>query len=114
MRNEEEHGLPRRSFLEKLLIATGVISGTATVGSAYAASGSKRPIELPSIDTHDVEDALGVGSKFEPAKSMMVQEVSRHPTALPSTADYTLYNNGEYQRVVTRTDPRKTSKTRTP
>jgi nitrite reductase (NO-forming) len=104
MQNGEQHEVPRRSFLEKLLIATGAVSGTAIVGSVYAVSGSKRPVELPSIP-HDVEDALGISSAFEPAKTVSIQEISRHPTALPPTADYTLYDNGQYQRVVTRTGP---------
>lgn len=40
-----------------------------------------------------------------PAKTPGVEEISRHPSDLPTHADYTLYRDGRYQQPVERTGP---------
>ncbi len=40
-----------------------------------------------------------------PAKPTDVEEISRHPMDMPRTADYTLYDKGQYQNVVQRAGP---------
>ncbi len=41
----------------------------------------------------------------QPAEPVTIDEISRHPSELPPSADYTLYDDGEYQNFVDRTGP---------
>jgi hypothetical protein len=100
-----EMQVSRRSFVEKALYATGIVSASTIVGSAYVAmSGSQKPAS--AVSGNDGMDMAGdAPSVFVPAKPVTTQEVSRHPIAMPNTTDYTLYDNGQYQKVVQRSGP---------
>ena len=90
----------RRSFLEKLLIASGVVSSGAIAGSAYVViSGDKRGV--PAIAESEW-GLLEAQATFVPAQAVDTAEISRHPTVMPSTSDYTLYEDGRYQKLVSR------------
>ena len=98
MRNQE---VTRRSFLEKLLIATGVVSSGVIAGSALAVIDGPESVDKPASAGNEFE-FLESQARFMPAQQVTAQEVSLHPNVLPRTTDYTLYDQGQYQRVVAR------------
>jgi nitrite reductase (NO-forming) len=77
-----EKDVTRRSFLEKLLIASGVVSTGVIAGSTYVA--------LKGDDAADIvgeaADEL-LPSSFSPAQTVTTQEISRHAGELPRNAD---------------------------
>lgn len=90
-------GVTRRSFLEKLLMASGLVASGAIAGTGYVVlndSGEKIGTEAQAPEQEP-----------EPARPVDVDEISRHPIEMPESADYTLYDNGEYQNQVERTGP---------
>jgi len=98
LRNQE---VTRRSFLEKLLIATGVVSSGVIAGSALAVIDGPESVDKPASAGNEFE-FLESQARFMPAQQVTAQEVSLHPNVLPRTTDYTLYDQGQYQRVVAR------------
>lgn len=41
----------------------------------------------------------------EPARAVTADEISRHPSEMPDSADYALYADGQYQQLVSRSGP---------
>jgi nitrite reductase (NO-forming) len=93
--------VPRRSFLERLLIATGVVSSGAIAGSAYMAMSGDRPGGGAALAAEEW-DRLAAQATFKPARAVTTAEVSRHPAVLPPNPDYTLYEEGRYQNTAAR------------
>lgn len=103
-----ESEISRRSFLDKALIATTAASSVAILGSAGAVIiNDKHPPATTESATPDMAgmDTITADTAPLPAKTVDTPEISRHPSAMPRTADYTLYDDGQYQRVVQRTGP---------
>lgn len=86
----------RRSFLDKALIATGLGMAGAIGGAAYTV-----------LDNPDVRTRAQGQQEPEkvPAEPVDVDEISRHPSEMPDSADYALYKDGRYQDRVQRTGP---------
>jgi nitrite reductase (NO-forming) len=92
----------RRTFMEKALIATGVVASGAIAGSAYMAvrddgSGGLEASGHADSDLPEPERA--------PAKTATIAEISRHPLRMPRDANYTLYRDGQYQNSAPRSGP---------
>jgi nitrite reductase (NO-forming) len=96
--------IPRRTFLEKLLIATGVVSSGAIAGSAYVAVSGKDQVTR-SAEAGYEWSALEVEAQSLPAKKADVPEISLHPVSMPRNADYTLYEAGQYKNPASRAGP---------
>jgi nitrite reductase (NO-forming) len=98
-------GIPRRSFIEKLLIAAGVVSAGGIAGSAYVAmTGERQRITRPAFAGEEWMQ-LEAEAQFLPAKKADVAEISLHPNVMPRSADYTLYELGEYKNDSARSGP---------
>jgi nitrite reductase (NO-forming) len=102
--------MDRRRFLQMTggLAAVG-IAGAAAAGGVYAAnlgSSSGDSSQTAAQDaTPTTAAAAAATPSIVPAKPVTIDEVSRHPSELPTTTDYTLYQDGKYQNVVQRTGP---------
>ena len=93
-------GMDRRQFLIGAG-AAGVVLAGAAGGMAYVvARDSGGGTALPSAQETPQPTPTAI-----PAKPIDVEEISRHPIEMPDSADYTLYDNGQYQNPVTRTGP---------
>lgn len=97
----------RRGFLTAAAGAGVAVAGTAAgigyvvskdSGSGSASSGENAANSGMNMQTEPVPTS-------EPAKPVDVDEISRHPTEMPASADYTLYDNGQYQNFVQRSGP---------
>jgi nitrite reductase (NO-forming) len=95
-----KNAVTRRSFLERLLTATGLASAAAIAGSAYVAIRGENGGQ-PARAEYEW-DELEAAARATAARQVTTDEISRHPTAMPATTDYTLYDNGRYERVVPR------------
>lgn len=61
--------------------------------------------EAAANPTGDREHAGDDQSHQLSGKEISIEEISRHPTEMPETADYTLYEDGEYQHLMERDGP---------
>lgn len=98
-RREPTQGtIDRRRFLIGLG-ATGVTLAGVAGGMGYViARDSGGATALPPVqETPEPSPA--------PAQPTDVDEISRHPTEMPDSADYTLYEDGQYQNPIERTGP---------
>src|SRR5690606_13354773 len=101
-----QQGITRRSFLEKLLVATGAVSSGVIAGSAYVAmTGDEDGLGAPPAASGTEWETLSQSALQLPAQAVTAAEVGRHPTAMPTNANWTLFEGGEYQRTVERTGP---------
>jgi nitrite reductase (NO-forming) len=126
-----ERRLSRRSLLRGASIAAGassvalIAACTPTAGSRWtyaplatggaAATTATSPTPAPTdtatataapVPTAAASATPGAASpSSQPAKTVTVDEISRHPSELPASADYALYADGRYQRLTTRHGP---------
>jgi nitrite reductase (NO-forming) len=97
--------ITRRTFLDKALLASGAIASGVIAGSAYVGiTGSERP-NGATIDRDHSAAPPETDDEIVPARQVTTAEISRHPSALPRTTDYTLFDEGRYQSVVPRSGP---------
>lgn len=102
--SQQQESVTRRSFIEKLLLAFGATSSGAIAGSAYVALSGNRPASR-TAEALDDWGVLESQATFVPARTVDTAEISRHATDIPRTADYALYDEGRYQRQISRTGP---------
>jgi nitrite reductase (NO-forming) len=88
--------IDRRSFINKALIAAGLGATAAIAGSAYSVIDNPGGVTIgaPGVGLEEPEKV--------PAEPVDVDEISRHPAEMPDSANYTLYDQGAYQRPVQR------------
>ncbi len=72
-------------------------------GKALAAS-SAVPTAAP-VEATDASPSPSPIPSAEPAQPVTVDEISRHPSELPDSADYALYADGRYQNPTKRSGP---------
>ncbi len=86
---------PQWTFGPKAAAAAGA-SAAASPGPAAAPTASAAPAATP---------AASVAPSSQPAKPVTTDEVSRHPSELPRSADFALYRDGTYQQQTKRNGP---------
>lgn len=91
-----EGGVDRRRFLIGL--------GAAGVTLAGVAGGMGYVIARDSGESGAEPQGQATGTPV-PAKPVDVDEISRHPIEMPDSADYELYDDGEYQNEAQRAGP---------
>ena len=83
-----------------LLLAVGLLA--AACASAQPGTTEIPPIAstAPASDADHVDHADHVDSRVVQVKQVDVAEISRHPTDMPDSANYTLYADGQFQNPV--------------
>lgn len=87
--------MTRREFM-----SLGVASG------AVGASGVLLPLSIMTSKTSEaapVTEAAADGAATQPARPVTIEEVSRHPSEMPDSSDYTRYEAGRWFDPVSRT-----------
>jgi hypothetical protein len=97
--------MPRRTFIEKLLVAAGIASSGGIAGSAYVAMSGKDQQAIIPVEAGEEWSLLEAQAQFVPAKAADTAEISLHPSLMPRTVDYTLYEAGEYKNISARSGP---------
>jgi nitrite reductase (NO-forming) len=98
-------GMGRRQFLMGLG-ASGVALAGVAGGMAYVVARNSGSSDASTASPQASAAASAAQESTPvPAKPVDVEEISRHPTEMPDSADYALYDDGKYQNAAQRTGP---------
>lgn len=110
------HPLTRRALLRGAGLAAGgagavVLAACAPAGAPTWTFGAANPsASNGAVAQEGASDAAASeasastpGPSTEPARPVTADEISRHPSELPDSADYALYADGRYERLTRRT-----------
>lgn len=107
---DPEEAARRRASGPRRIDRRGFLIGAGATGAALAgmAGGIAYVVARDSGETTAGpagQETPEPSPTMAPAQPVDVDEISRHPTEMPDSANYTLYDNGEYQDPVERTGP---------
>ncbi len=111
---DQRRQLSRRALLRGVGIGAGglVLAGCSaaakpawTFGPAKAMAASSVAPTAVANQASDASPSPSAVPSAEPARAATTDEISRHPSELPDSADYALYADGSYQDRQPRTGP---------